>query len=192
MSENNDASPKFSNVDGDGASKNLDRLKRRKTVWGDKLPLPSTVSFSETEAGVETSPALSVVPETEAGAEIRPHLDMSLTVSDLATKTGRILRENGLFAMNDRVVTVHESAVKAKLMTPACFVSWAEQFIDFGKFDSAGNFRKASISESLASKILASYQFRDELKLIDAIYEVPLPTWADDAKNENPIVADWP
>ena len=184
MSENNDASPKFSNVDGDGTSKNLDRLKRRKAVWGDKLPLPSTVSFSETEAGVEISPPLSVVPENEAGAEIRPHLDMSLTVSDLATKTGRILRENGLFAMNDCVVTVRESAVRSELMTSACFVSWAEQFIDFGKFDSAENFRKVSISESLASKILAAHQFRGELKKIEAIHDVPLPTWANDEKTK--------
>ncbi len=86
-----------------------------------------------------------------------------------------ILHTAPIFRAGDSLSTVNESGRVAG-MSAERFTSWVESYLVFTRPGKDGP-AVESIGKDLAGKILASDQFRDQLRELKAVSEVRLPMW---------------
>jgi len=134
------------------------------------------------------TPIATAIEETIIDCDrLAPQLDSRMTVSRLARESGKILRKTSLFLRGASLVTADEKSGETTPMDSTRFVSWAEQFITFGQFSGSEEnkqFAARSISTELASKILAADSFRRELRPLNGVHDVSLPTWENEEKTK--------
>lgn len=110
---------------------------------------------------------------------LAPKLDIrDPQVSRLGRHIGQILRRTPLFVRGNDLVTVDEETGELRMMEPARFISWAEDWVSFGRWE-GDTFKPKSITKELATNILKSDQFWKELRPLRGVHDVRLPSWAD-------------
>ena len=113
-------------------------------------------------------------PEPGDGMKL-PYVMLSSKISIVARTVGMNLSNAPIFRFGESIATVDENG-KISGMNPDRFTSWVEDYLEFKR--PAGDGSKAeSIGKDLAGKIMASDQFRDQLRELKAVSEVRLPVW---------------
>jgi hypothetical protein len=109
-----------------------------------------------------------------------PAVNVSQPISALARTVGMILHAAPLFRFGESLSTVDESGRIAG-MNAERFTSWVESYLAFTRPTKDAP-AVESIGKDLASKILASDQFRDQIRELKAVSEVRLPRWTGEGE----------
>ncbi len=146
-------------------------------------PSPLTPEDSVTDDIRRKFAAVAAATDTPAPPDEPRLLSVNLCqpISALARTVGFILHPAPLFRFGESLSTVDESGRIAG-MTAERFTSWVENYLAFTKpmKDTAV---MESIGKELAAKIMASDQFRDQIRELKGVAEVRLPIWTGEGES---------
>ncbi len=139
---------------------------------------PSPVDETGPDAIRRNFAAVAAATDTQAPDEGPRLLAVNLcqSISIIARTVGMILHPTPIFRFGETISTVDENTGKIAAMSAERFTSWVESYLAFTKPTKDAPVVE-SIGKDMAAKILASDQFKDQLRELKGTAEVRLPVW---------------
>jgi len=126
------------------------------------------------------------VPVPEASELAMPEVYLDGDVVQVASQLSDLCRGDEIYRMDREVVTIDEGTGRLEPMLPKRFVTWAGERVKFYKLGAKGK-RYESMTEQLASLVLASDRFKGRIRQVTAVHQVKMPAWGPDAQGKRTV-----
>jgi hypothetical protein len=110
-----------------------------------------------------------------------PTVRVDQPVSHAAREFGMILAPSPLFRFGKSLVTIDKELGELKFMDSDRFRPWVESYLYAVKPKGDG-YRAATMTKDFAAMVMASDQFREQIREIKGINKVRLPAWRGEAE----------
>jgi len=136
------------------------------------IPFPAN---DEIRAALCVAAAAVGAPAPGEGRSL-PSLPVGMQLAALGQAVAQCLRSAPIFRRGDDLVTVNPATGELQPMTPTRFRSWHQRFFTLHS-DEAGKRKNVNAKDDLARAILATDEFRDDLREIRTVATLRLPVW---------------